>query len=194
MFFSLVLYFILQTVDAAVSDPVVLVQNETIFVELDTRKSNEGTALTEQSNKDQLCSELNGRSMFRAANIGGTLGVLLTLGSVVVVLDGIDSASTPSMVIPGVAGVGMLVGSLIKLPISVHKLHRDALRKGYTPIFSEEALFSFDTLIVLGFISGVIVPYAILMIPAGYTMLELHGLDIVREVRKEQERVCGKSF
>ena len=79
----------------------------------------------------------------------------------------------------------------VALPVSGHILHRDALKKGYTPVFSEKALYIFDVAIIMGPFIGAVVPILLVTFPAGYLLHMLHGLDIVYEVRKEQKRVCG---
>ena len=141
-----------------------------------------------------VCGELKGRKLFRNAIIGIPLGTILTLGSIVVILDSIDSSITPEMVATFYSGLGMLVVSGIALPISVHKLHRDALKKGYTPVFSEEALYIFDFAIIMGPFIGAVIPPLLVTLPAGYLLHLIHGLDIVKEVRKEQKRVCGSAY
>ena len=194
MLFNIVLILSQYTVEAEVSTEFNPSYIESTQSDIEEPTSYTNELPLEEPINGALCSELNGRRLFWIANIGAPLGTAVAIGGLAFILDGIDSNISPVMVGSFFTGLGMMVGSGIALPISVHKLHEDALEKGYTPVFNEETLIIFDFGIFMGNIFGLLVPPLFMMSASGYLLHELTALDIILEIRKAQKSVCGETF
>ena len=163
----------------------------------DGKKIIEDLDITSDNTYQDLCEEIKGRKLFRNASIGIPLGVVTALGAfprmyVDCADGGCGEGSLGFNVF--IAGIGTLVFSAVALPISVHILHGDAVKKGVDPEVSKGMLFLVDGVIFLGYVMlPVISGVAAFVVPIGYVLNGIQRRRILNSIRTEQKRVCGKT-
>ena len=141
-----------------------------------------------------VCSDIRGRRLFRSAIIGLPVGTVLTMAGGVLVLASIDSNVSNAGAFGAIgtvyAGLGTLAFSSIALPISVHMLHEDALKKRAEPSVQKGALFAVDGMIVAGYLMSPVVLSAPLLVPVGYIIKGIQGKKIIDSIQMKRKRVC----
>ena len=141
-----------------------------------------------------LCGEIKGRKLFRSAIIGIPVGTVITIGGGVLVLASIDSNVSNAGAIGAIGtvytGLGTLAFSAIALPMSVHMLYKDAVRKKVEHGVPLGMLYLADGMLVSGVALTGFVPSAPLLVPIGYIFNVLQGVTILDSINMKRKRVC----